>query len=163
MAVVNKYSVNDRLNAITAEVNRLATAFATFEPKAGPPGRDGVSVQGPVGPRGLDSTVPGPQGPQGIPGATGAVGPVGPRGEKGDSIVGPQGEDSTVPGPPGPPGSVTFLTDEQTKAEIQRLITQIAKWNAAWAYALEKNSTRRHPGYKSLVDSILQKMKTDAK
>jgi len=157
------YALRDRLAVLEKTQSELKAAFDRFAPVAGPPGRDGVSVQGPVGPRGLDSTVPGPQGPQGIPGATGAVGPVGPRGEKGDSIVGPQGEDSTVPGPPGPPGSVTFLTDEQTKAEIQRLITQIAKWNAAWAYALEKNSTRRHPGYKSLVDSILQKMKTDAK
>jgi hypothetical protein len=57
---------------------------------------------------------------------------------------------------------VAFLTDEQTKAEVQRLITGIAKWNVAWTYALEKNQTRRHPGHRSLVDSILQKMKTDA-
>ena len=40
---------------------------------------------------------------------------------------------------------------------------EIAKWNAAWAYALEKNQTRRHPGHRSLVDSILQKMKADAR
>jgi len=157
------YALRDRLAALEKAQSELKAAFDRFSPIAGPPGRDGVSIQGPAGPRGEASTVPGPPGPPGIPGATGSVGPIGPRGEKGDSIVGPQGEDSTVPGPPGPPGSVTFLTDEQTKAEIQRLITQIAKWNAAWAYALEKNSTRRHPGYKSLVDSILQKMKTDAK
>jgi hypothetical protein len=81
MAVVNKYSVNDRLNAITKEVNRLATAFATFEPKAGPQGPSGA--QGPPGPQGRtgergadgkDSTAIGTPGERGLQGPTGPAG-----------------------------------------------------------------------------------------
>lgn len=158
------YAMRDRLDACEKSLGELKAAFDRFSPVAGPPGRDGVSIQGERGPRGFDSTVPGPQGIPGIAGATGSVGPIGPRGEKGDTgPAGPQGEASTIPGPAGPPGAMTFLTDEQTKVEIQRLITAVAKWNAAWTYALEKNATRRHPGHRSLVDSILQKMKADAK
>ncbi|MGO8810996.1 MAG: hypothetical protein ACLQJF_16175 [Candidatus Sulfotelmatobacter sp.] len=157
------YAMRDRLDALEKAQGELKAAFDRFTPVAGPAGRDGVSIQGPAGPRGLDSQVPGPAGPQGLPGATGSVGPIGPRGEKGDSIVGPKGEPSQVPGPGGPPGSVVFLTEEQTRAEIQRLIGEIARWNSAWLYAFEKNQTRRHPGHKSLVDSVLRKMRSDSK
>lgn len=84
MAVVNKYSVGDRLDAITKEVNRLATEFSTFQPKAGPPGRDGA--QGPPGP-------PGRTGDRGTDGKDStAIGPPGERGLQG------------VPGPPGRDG-----------------------------------------------------------
>ena len=78
-------------------------------------------VTGPPGPKGADSTVPGPQGPAGptgptgatgakgadstVPGPTGATGPAGaagPAGPKGDT--GAAGAASTVPGPQGPKG-----------------------------------------------------------
>lgn len=107
----------------------------------GPKGADNatwpapVSIVGPRGPAGADSTVPGPQGPVGRPGAsliTGHGDPNDTIGNDGDvfvdldvprlvgpkatgvwpnesfSLVGPQGPvgaDSTVPGPPGPAGS----------------------------------------------------------
>jgi hypothetical protein len=157
------YALRDRLDACEKSLGELKAAFDRFSPVAGPPGRDGVSIQGERGPRGFDSTVPGPQGIPGIAGATGSVGPRGERGEKGErGETGAKGEPSYVPGPQGPPGAVTFLTDDQTKAEVQRMITAIAKWQAAWTYALAKNQTRRHPGHRSLVDSILQKMKADS-
>jgi hypothetical protein len=62
--------------------------------------------EGPVGPAGADSTVPGPTGPQGDPGPTGPAGAdstvPGPQGVPGPT--GPAGADSTVPGPQGPQG-----------------------------------------------------------
>jgi len=75
----------------------------------GPTGADST-VAGPTGPTGADSTVAGPTGPQGPTGADSTVaGPTGPTGA--DSTVagptgpqGPTGADSTVAGPTGPQG-----------------------------------------------------------
>jgi hypothetical protein len=70
---------------------------------------------GPTGPSGADSTVPGPQGPVGpastVPGPTGPTGPAGPAstvpGPAGPT--GPAGAASTVPGPQGPVGPASTV------------------------------------------------------
>jgi hypothetical protein len=45
---------------------------------------------------------------------------------------------------------------------ILKLRAKDAAWQAAWMLALAKNAGRRHPGLKSAIDSVLQKMKADA-
>ena len=96
----------------------------------GPAGRDGQSIVGPQGERGLPGlpgrdgidgkSIVGPQGPPGLPGRDGEsiVGPPGergPPGEPGKSIVGPPGRDGkdgvdgkSIVGPPGPQGPPGF-------------------------------------------------------
>jgi hypothetical protein len=41
--------MRDRLNACEKSLSELKAAFDRFTPVAGPPGRDGVSIQGPAG------------------------------------------------------------------------------------------------------------------
>ena len=69
--------------------------------------RSNLSLTGPTGPTGADSTVAGPTGPTGADSTV--AGPTGPQGPTGaDSTVagptGPTGADSTVAGPTGPQG-----------------------------------------------------------
>lgn len=73
----------------------------------GPAGRDGQSIQGPIGPQGAT----GLPGVQGLPGATGAQGPQGIQGAQGiQGIQGPQGNPG-VQGPPGDPGTPAPQTE----------------------------------------------------
>jgi hypothetical protein len=86
MAIVTKYSVAQRLSEIEKEYRSLRAEFETFQPKAGPAGRDGVSIVGPAGPRGEK----GDTGATGAPGrdAVGIAGPAGRPGRDGaDSIA----------------------------------------------------------------------------
>jgi hypothetical protein len=61
-----------------------------------------VNIKGDTGPKGADSTVPGPTGPQGALGPVGPIGPIGPVGPAGP--VGPTGSAGPI-GPTGPAGT----------------------------------------------------------
>jgi len=71
-----------------------------------PPAQAIVGPQGPPGPAGVDSVVPGPIGLTGL--ASLIPGPIGETGPQGDAslIPGPAGADSTVPGPAGADSTV---------------------------------------------------------
>jgi hypothetical protein len=91
----------------------------------------------------------GPKGERGEPGLTGP---------KGDSVPGPQGPQ----GPKGERGDVTVIGDVELADAIRNLRIANAKWQAAWMAALARNAGRRHPGLKSAVEAVLQKLKADA-
>jgi hypothetical protein len=77
-----------------------------MELRDGAPGRDGVSIAGPIGERGEKGLqgLPGPQGEVGHEGKEGKEGRQGIQGEKGDSIKGERGETGAA-GPQGAQGS----------------------------------------------------------
>jgi hypothetical protein len=52
--------------------------------------------------------------------------------------------------------------DAELRAAVEKLRARNAAWHAAWLMALEKNSTRRHPGLKTTIDAVLAKLKTEA-
>ena len=86
----------------------------------GDDGVAGLSFQGPPGPAGADSTVPGPPGPQGEPGAD-------------STVPGPQGE----PGPAGPAGPAGANgTDGRGIADTQCLD------NGRWAVTYTDGTTQ---------------------
>jgi len=93
--------------ANVANSGTTSAAIFDFTIPRGDVGAQGI--QGPIGPDGADSTVPGPQGEIGPDGPTGPDGAdstvPGPQGEIGlDGPTGATGADSTVPGPEGPDG-----------------------------------------------------------
>jgi alpha-D-ribose 1-methylphosphonate 5-triphosphate synthase subunit PhnG len=76
------------------------------------------------------------------------------RGPK-ESLRGPQG-------PQGPPGDITVVGDAELHEAVVKLRKREAAWHAAWLTALQRNAGRRHPGLKSAIDSVLQKLKEEA-
>ncbi|MGA7511333.1 MAG: hypothetical protein WBW46_00475 [Candidatus Sulfotelmatobacter sp.] len=155
-APCNKYSVAQRLAMLENGQTELRRDLNAAVWKEGKPGRDGRN--------GVDGVCKCKEviGPEGRPGRDGAsiVGP------KGDSIVGPQGPaGQSIVGPPGPkgdPGDFSIVGPEELLVAVRKLKQKNAQWQAAWMSALVKNSSRRHPGLKSAVDSVLQKLRAEA-
>lgn len=90
-AVTSVIQQSDAATTVTDVIVEVTTSpgavlVTEMQGPPGPPGADSTvpgpeGPQGPQGPTGADSTVPGPQGPQG------AQGPAGPAGEDGDDGV----------------------------------------------------------------------------
>lgn len=84
MAVNETIEIVESTESAVVFVSAAGVAYLT-----GPRGTDSTvpGPAGPAGPQGADSTVAGPQGPAGAPGAVGAVGPQGAPGAQGQSGV----------------------------------------------------------------------------
>ena len=61
---------------------------------------------------------------------------------------------------------MTFIGPAEVEAAVDKikaeLLARTARFKAAVAVALERNSQRVHPSIKSAIDAVLRKLKADA-
>lgn len=140
-------NLSDILDGTTASVRTPGPAGKKGE--RGVPGAQGEQGnQGVAGRDGVDG-----RSIQGTPGQNGKDGRDGAPGAKGDK------------GDKGEPGDITVIGPAEVKAAVAKaraaIIAREAKWQAALAHAFETNAQRKSPALKSIVDSVLRKMKND--
>jgi hypothetical protein len=157
-------NLSDLLSGATPHVRCVGPAG---EP--GPPGRDGIGINGRDGAPGHDSKIPGPPGERGRDGKS-IIGSCGPRGEP-SRIPGPKGDrgekgDTGATGPQGPRGDVLIIGEsemaEALRAARKALAEQHARFLAAVLKNLEENATIRNEPARTLVRLHIQKLRQDA-